>query len=138
MKLLDLFQKISAQPDLQREVDGEFWMAIEASRTRRWRKGDAVLEAGRRMMVGLASYSRQDVELAQEIIDFQPREDSGVSVIELFNVLDVHEMRDFEQYIPGIGAVYQTPVVGLWEDGVLVRTAQGLSGQRLVHDLIRR
>jgi hypothetical protein len=134
MNLLELFQKASARPELQREADEEFWQAIEAGGFRRWRKGDPVLRAGRRLLIGLASYSRQDVELAQELIDRRLREQTPV--IELFNVLDVQDMNDFEQYIPGIGNVYQTPVVGSWDDGVLVRKAQGVAAQQAIHELI--
>src|SRR3954453_12599170 len=42
MRLLDLFQKSSVQPDLQPEIDAQIWKAIEESGTRRWRVGNPV------------------------------------------------------------------------------------------------
>jgi len=45
--------------------------------------------------------------------------------IYLFDVSAFPDFKDFEKYLPGIGRVYQTPVVGSWKDGVLKERLSG-------------
>lgn len=47
--------------------------------------------------------------------------------IEVFDVLDCESMGDFEKFIPGIGEVFCTPVLGVFIDGNLIDHADGLS-----------
>lgn len=37
-----------------------------------------------------------------------------------------------ERTLPGIGKVFQTPVVGVWEKGVLAQRASGAAGRDLL------
>ncbi len=52
--------------------------------------------------------------------------------IEAFDVAACRGMQDFERYIPEIGQVYQTPVVGVWENGVLDQKASGARARELL------
>ncbi len=45
-------------------------------------------------------------------------------------------MEDFEKYVPGIGKVFQTPVVGYWEDGLLKEKAWGKKGRDLLSEAL--
>ena len=56
-------------------------------------------------------------------------------VIEFFNILDVMDMQGFDDYIPGIGNVWATPVVGLWKDGRLDRAVHGFEANRVLRGL---
>jgi hypothetical protein len=42
--------------------------------------------------------------------------------------------KGFEDYIPGIGRVYSTPVVGLWKNGVLIQKGAGVEGRKILID----
>jgi hypothetical protein len=46
---------------------------------------------------------------------------------EQVQVLDILtcQQSDFEEWIPGIGKVVVTPVVGIWSDGALIERASG-------------
>src|SRR5207249_3483682 len=52
--------------------------------------------------------------------------------VEVFNVADCSPPETFDRYVPGIGHVFQTPVVGLWSEGHLVDKATGRAGRELV------
>ena len=42
---------------------------------------------------------------------------------------------DTERYVPGIGRVFQTPVVGVWRDGVKISSAWGAAGCKLLAEI---
>jgi hypothetical protein len=133
--LIKLIKAGSSTPHRQPQIDQQFWALIEAAGFNRWRVGDAICRTPRRLLIGLASYSIRDVELAQAIIS-RPLSERTSLVIEFFNVLDVVNMEGFQQYIPGIEPIYQTPVIGIWEDGILVRSAQGTAAVQAIKDLL--
>ncbi|HEV3144311.1 MAG TPA: hypothetical protein VGZ47_10530 [Gemmataceae bacterium] len=104
------------------------------SHLRLWQPGDPVVAVPIRVLVGVATYSALDLRLL-EIIDRKLEEASrnGATLhVEVFNVLECRDQADFEKYIPGIGTVFQTPVVGIWENGVLVHRATGAAARSLL------
>jgi hypothetical protein len=131
LDLIELFQQSSRSPELHMEFDAQFWRVLDAAGLVRWRKGDPMAASPQRLLIGLASYSVPEVELAQRLID---RLETGPLpvCVELFNVLDVKDMSDFQNYVPGMGSVYQTPVVGLWSDGLLADAVQGSDARVLI------
>jgi hypothetical protein len=135
LTLPDFVRQNRGSPERQRELDIGFWQIIEGAGLRRWRPGDPIRPYGQRLLVGLASYSIYDAELAQELIDHMSS-DSPLTV-EVFNVEDVSSMGEFQQYVSGIGSVYQTPVVGLWEENKVIRIAQGFEARSLVRELLK-
>ena len=44
----------------------------------------------------------------------------------------VKSHEDFERWIPGIAPVYQAPVAGRWENGVMVAGAWGAKARDLI------
>ena len=87
------------------------------------------LEAG--AVVGIAFYSLPDLKFLDQLVLACRDKKLGNSVI-VFDVLSCKTMTDFEKLIPGVGSVYQTPVVGIWRDGELVETGIGAKGRMLV------
>ncbi len=86
---------------------------------------------GRRILLGVASYSLPDLAL----LDTLNEADGQGSIwprLDVFNVLECKSVQDFERYVPGLGKVFQTPVVGYWEDGVLKENAWGKAGRDLL------
>jgi hypothetical protein len=53
-------------------------------------------------------------------------------VVDLFNIDDCKHLRDFGQYIPHLRNVFQTPVVGIWQDGEFVGSKQGYAARDTV------
>jgi len=83
------------------------------------------------MLVGIAPYSLPDLELLDAIKEALKQKPSCEERVQVFDVLTCASMKDFDERIPGIGQVYQTPVVGIWEDGVLVQKASGAKARQL-------
>jgi hypothetical protein len=84
-------------------------------------------------MVGIAFYSLPDLELLDQLVlACGSKTGSDSESVLVFDVLDCKGMRDFEQLIPGIGPVYQTPVVGLWKDSKLIEKGTGAKGRMLL------
>jgi len=115
-----------------------FWVAAEGAGLKRWRKGQPVAAKGLRLLIGLAAYSRDEIKLAQDIaniVALQP----GMT-IEFFSLQDIQNQADFDNYIPAMGDAtpmrfVSTPVVGLWEDGVLIQVSQSGLALQMVRRL---
>ena len=92
-------------------------------------------EPSSQMRIGIAPYSHADLELLDELAEeavhgrLLPRIN-----IDIFDVLSCQRMSDFDRYIPGITPVYQTPVVGIWENEVLAKSASGARARQLIQN----
>jgi hypothetical protein len=117
--------------DQQRAIDTLFPIVVSASPLRLWQPGDPIAPTGRRLLLGVATWSVPDVTMLDELALALLRQPSDL-VVDVFNVADVRSAGDFERYVPGIGTVFHTPVVGLWIDGRLVAKASGKAGRDLV------
>ena len=131
LDLVGILKAASGSPQRWEKLDLSIWQAIQEAGGKRWRKGDARIGSWR-LLVGIASYSEPDLELAERLIKLPHVPDH---VIEFFNVLDIKDMQGFEDYIPGVGNVWGTPVVGLWRDGIIERAAHGADARRLLQGL---
>ena len=54
--------------------------------------------------------------------------------VDVFNVLDFKSQSDFDKYVPGIARVFQSPVLGVWEDGTLKRSLSGSDARYFLID----
>ncbi len=84
--------------------------------------------SGDRLVVAVAAWSRQDLELLDSLNRYVAAH-PGIQVY----VTDVDQA--FDQ-IPGVGEVFQTPVVGRWAGGVLTQSGSGYAGRKIVTDLL--
>lgn len=133
--LLRLFRS-SAEPDgslalAQQKIDDLFPAVVAKSPFRLWAPGDAIAAQGKRLLIGVATWSGLDMQF----LDFLARrlqEVPGGLIVEVFNVASCPSQDALERYIPGIGMVFQTPVVGFWSDGKLVDKRSGKPGRELV------
>lgn len=96
-----------------------------------WRLSGSVTTTAQRTLIGVAPYSLPDLKLLDALKESLSK---NTHLGERIDVLDVLRCaaEDFEQCIPGIGRVFQTPVVGIWENGVLTQHASGAKACRLV------
>jgi hypothetical protein len=130
---------LSASPDgslgdRQRAIDSLFPSVVSATPLRLWQPGDPIETAGRRLLLGVATWSVPDVTMLDELARALDSRPTGL-VVDVFNVAGVRSAADFERYVPGVGMVFHTPVVGLWIDGRLVAKASGQSGRDLVAEV---
>jgi hypothetical protein len=101
------------------------------------------------LLLGVASYSLYDLYLLDTLVEagvghtnVRPASteggvapaDKSVSV-DVFSVHDCRRQEDFDEYVPGLTPVLQSPVVGLWREGKLVEKAVGAAGRKVVAGL---
>jgi len=138
----------------QRRIEREFPALVAQGTLHWWSPGDPVCSSGRRLLIGVATYSSLDMRLLDLVSESvrcrrldglmkqQLSLPAGLSAfvqvpkeslhIDVFSVLDCQSHEDFKPYIPSLGKVYQTPVAGLWDNGVLQSWATGAAGRTLV------
>lgn len=97
-----------------------------------WHRGDSIPQSGKRTLVGIAPYSRYDFQVLDELLKMQQAQERTFGCLQVFDMLDCKEMKELDDYVPGIGTVRQTPVVGVWIDGVLVEKEWGWKGRQLL------
>ncbi len=89
-----------------------------------------------RIVIGVATYSIYDMSLLDRIDVCADTCFSGVSV-EVFDIVDTYDkFGGFDHIFPGIEGVYQTPVVGVWNDGVLIERASGENARDLISKVL--
>src|SRR5260370_24286501 len=132
-KFVDLLRTDRSQSVADQQAYASQQLPVLLSRTslRKWRPGEAISAKGLRMLLGVAVYSPFDLELLDLLNEkMSPANNSSIQV-DVFDVLECPTMEDFSRYIPGIAKVYQTPVVGIWKDGVLFDQAWGRAARDL-------
>ena len=83
-----------------------------------------------RFVIGVAVWSNYDLRLLDLLNEVSARSDApAVAVFDLDALASPDEL---ERTFPGIGPVFQTPVVGHWRDGNLVETASGFAARQLL------
>jgi hypothetical protein len=124
---------IGLPPGEQQRLASERFASVAGkSHMKIWQPGETFPRNGVRLLIGVATYSVPELEMLDNLEAQLSRLRTGHEIVHLFNVLDCAKAEDFERYVPGIGKVYQTPVLGLWEDGVLKERAQGKAARDLV------
>jgi hypothetical protein len=115
----------------QKQLDALFPPVVAASPLRLGTPGEAIQAAGRRLLIGVATWSQSDLQLLDTVADALLAGRLTI-IAEVFNVADCRAPADFEYSIPGLGRVYQTPVAGLRSDGELSQTASGKAARELI------
>ena len=120
----------------QRDAGEQLAALLRESRLHPWQPGDPILDRGRRILLGVASYSVVDLAVLDTLNEAHGQ-GSIWPRLDVFNVLECQSMQDLEKYVPGIGKVFQTPVVGYWEEGLLKETASGKAGRDLLAKVLK-
>ena len=120
-------RKGDSPKDAQAKARSEFPKKVVQSKLRLRKPGDPLPPRGRHFIVGIASYSADELGLLDQLEDFLETASPGTTDLEVFDVLSCGQMSDFEKFIPGIGDVYQTPIIGVISDGKLIDHATGFS-----------
>jgi hypothetical protein len=94
-------------------------------------------ENGRYVLLGIAFYSRYDLEMLDAIAAVLSEGNSGEDHLVVFDILSCRNRADLETCIPGIGNAVQTPVAGVWENAMLVKKASGHAAVKMLRDYYR-
>ena len=109
----------------QQRAAEQFPLLVQSSHMELWQPGrDLPANGAEVVWIAVGSYSVHDLELLDAIeakLTLKGRNET----IYLFDVSAFPAFKDFEKYLPGIGRVYQTPVVGSWNNGVLKERLSG-------------
>jgi len=129
MKLVDLFfESMHMLPgDQQQYVISQFSKRVQDSGMKLWEPGDSIQHRGKRFLIGVAEFSREDLELLDALFEL-----SDGSQLDVFMLSKCKSQSDIERYVPDVGPVYQSPVVGIWEDGILVAKASGWQAKQIL------
>lgn len=124
------FNEVSHLPAA--EADALFTSVLAKSPLRLWAPGNPIDAEGARLLIGVATWSAQDMRWLDALSGWANLYPSGV-IIDVFNVAECESPLEFARYIPGgIANVFHTPVVGLWFGGHLVEKATGKVGREVV------
>jgi hypothetical protein len=128
----DFLEKLRKIKKMQ---SGERWAdLLRKSRLHPWHPGDSIPSRGARILLGVDS-SAADPALFDKL-NKALGQGSTAPRIDIFDVLECRPIVGFEEYVPGIGKVFQAPVVGYWQDGKLVEKAWGKEGRDLLSKVL--
>ena len=123
-KLLNSSSDLAPGQQQQRAAE-QFPSLVQSSHMKLWQPGrDLPLNGAEVVWIAVASYSVPDLELL-DAIEAKLTGEGQNETIYLFDLSAFPDFDDFEKFLPGIGAVYQTPVVGSWTGGVLKERLSG-------------
>ena len=137
-RFLDLLTEQYRLPAEEREewVTSQLELLLSGSVLNAWHLGDPVPTTGYGILIGIVSWSGYDLRLLDALA--QPRTVRGR---ERIDVLDIDaagrssgSYAYFDRLIPGIGKIYQTPIVGVWNDGALMQKGSGAAGREFIID----
>ena len=105
---------------------------VRQSHFAEWQPGqDIAGSAPQVVWIGVAIYSIPELEMLDALEEKLSRE-TRAEKIYACNVSTFRDFADFERVLPGIGKVYQTPVVGFWNNGVLEVKLSGAAARDYV------
>jgi hypothetical protein len=94
-----------------------------------WRPSDRI-HTGKRILFGVSFYVPHDLKLLDSLRSAFVG--SNHIWLDVFLISDCNSHEDFCLYVPGLGKVFQPPVVGIWENGVLVTKGSGWEAKKIV------
>jgi hypothetical protein len=106
--------------------------AFPVKTIRLWRLEEPFSREGRRMFIGVATYSLPEMQALDALIHAASRASTTNGTIDVFDTAACRSLEDLRQLVPGIGPSFHTPIVGVWENGVLKEKASGAEGRKLL------
>ena len=119
------YQKGKPPADAQKKAQDQFPKKVSQSKLKLRKPGQPLPSTGRLFIIGIATFSAPELELLDQLEDYLERTET--IDVEVFDVLACKQTSDFAKFIPGIDAVYRTPIIGVISDGRLIDQATGLS-----------
>jgi len=107
---------------------------LAAINLRLWSPSMPINADGERILIGVAAWSVYDLQLLDRL-QAKLACLNRKTIIDIFDVDACRSSDDLERYVPGIGPMFQTPVVGVWRDGAKVSSAWGAAGRKLLAEI---
>jgi len=86
---------------------------------------------GRHLILGVASFSTVDLQLLDELAQALDGSRADAQRVAVFDLQQCRDQHDVARYLPGaFGPVWNTPVLGIWDNGSLARRIDGVAGCR--------
>src|SRR5262249_2718711 len=92
-----------------------------------WTPEDGIPTRGRRFLIGVTQYSLRDLDLLDSVCETL----KGYQ-LDMFVLSQCKSQSEIEDFIAGIGPMYHSPAVGVWEDGRLIASGSGLKAIQLL------
>ncbi len=103
-----------------------------------WHLGDPVPTIGQRILIGIAAWSVYDLRLLDALKQACTGRLGTLARIDILDIDAASRASGGWDYLgrifPGIGNIYHTSVVGIWENDTLIQTASGATGRGLIID----
>jgi len=117
-----------APGELQQLAFEQFPTLVESSHMKMWLRGEDLPKSSTVdvLLIGIASYSLFDLELLDALKDQVPRTHCEIYI---FDVAAIVDSKDFEEFFPGIGRVFQSPIIGLWKQTELKEKLSGAAAR---------
>jgi hypothetical protein len=87
-----------------------------------------LLTHGRQLVLGVASFSTHDLQLLDEIAQAWDQSSTAGARLAVFDLQQCRDQEDVARFLPGeFGPVWNTPVLGVWDDGALTQRIDGVA-----------
>lgn len=97
-----------------------------------WVPGDPIPKDSDWLLIGVASWSRYDRQLV-DLLESLPL----LTVrVDFFNADHCTSQEAVQDYVPGIGFVHHTPIVGHWQHGQLTQSENGFAARHLIYRIL--
>jgi hypothetical protein len=119
----------------QRQAEARFPELVAESHLHLWKPGDPIPTKGRRFLIGVDTASLYDMRLLDDLDEALTAgriRDDRLDVFQYWTECKTQE--DIEQFFPGmeLARIFHSPVVGLWENDILIKQASGALGRELL------
>jgi hypothetical protein len=134
MKTIQIFQQAQQLPPGQqsRYISVRLPGALAGSKIGIWNPEASIPKAGRRTLLGVAPYASLDLKLLDALCEAMDDPRNQGERMEMFDILACTDMRDVQARIPEIGNVPHTPILGVWENGMLILRASGAKARQIL------
>jgi hypothetical protein len=129
MKFTELFTEYASRVpgEQQEQILAALPVRAKEIGVRVWKPGDPIPSHGRRLLIGVTQWSRDDLEVLDAVCEVVKGDQ-----LDMFILGECKSQAEIEDYVPGVGPVFQSPVVGVWEDGILVDKGSGWEAKQLL------
>ena len=138
-RFIDLLTEQSKVPAEERPewVTSQTKELLSRSSLNAWHVGDPIPVVDHWVLIGIAAWSGYDLRLLDVLAQARakPGAQERIAVFDIDVEGNASRGYDYlERIIPGLGKIYQTPVVGVWESGILKQCGSGFAGRNLIVD----
>lgn len=106
----------------------QFPNVVRQSQMELWQPEEDVVKGEQGIWIAVATYVLIELELL-DALEAKLASARCKERIYLFDLAAAPDFKDFEKYIPGIGKVYQTPVIASWTEGIITEKLTGFSAR---------